>query len=112
MSADYCLFCKMIAGDIPVTPVFQNEKVFAFHDIQPQAPTHVLVIPKTHVASLADTSDAQIYADVLEGIRIVAAQLGLSDFRTVFNTGAKAGQSVFHLHGHLLAGRTFEWPPG
>ena len=111
MSAD-CLFCKIIAGEIPSTKVHENDHVFAFADINPAAPTHILVIPKQHVACAADVGDPQIYAHVMAGCRDVARQLGLTDYRLAVNNGAGAGQTVFHLHMHVLAGRQFTWPPG
>jgi histidine triad (HIT) family protein len=112
MAAD-CLFCKIIAGDIPATKVFDNEDVLSFADVSPQAPVHLLVVPKKHVRDIvelgADPGAAGAFA---AGIRAVAQQEGLTDFRTVFNTGAGAHQTVFHVHAHVLAGRPFEWPPG
>ncbi|MEO8889453.1 MAG: histidine triad nucleotide-binding protein [Jatrophihabitantaceae bacterium] len=111
--ADDCLFCKIIAGVVPATKVFENEDVLSFADINPQAPVHVLVIPKKHVRDLAELgADPQTAAALVAGIRAVAAQEGITDFRTVFNTGAGAQQTVFHVHAHLLAGRPFQWPPG
>jgi histidine triad (HIT) family protein len=111
MSAD-CLFCKIMAGDIPSQKVAETDQLFAFRDITPQAPTHVLVIHKQHTPSLAETPDNQILADLFGGIRDIAATLQLKDFRVVVNNGAEAGQSVFHLHAHLLSGRPMQWPPG
>src|SRR5215475_237675 len=114
MSAD-CLFCKIAAKQIPSKVVYEDEDVFAFEDIGPQAPTHVLIIPRKHVASLNDaTAEDQA---VLGKVQLVAADLarkvGLGDgYRTVINTGKGAGQTVFHLHVHLLGGRMFHWPPG
>jgi histidine triad (HIT) family protein len=114
MSAD-CLFCKIAAKKIPSKVVYEDDDVFAFDDIGPQAPSHVLIIPKKHFTSL-DEATAEDQA-VLGKIQLVAAQLakklGLgSGYRTVINTGLGAGQSVFHLHLHLLGGREFRWPPG
>jgi histidine triad (HIT) family protein len=111
--ADDCLFCKIVAGEIPATKVHDDDDTIAFADRNPQAPVHILVVPKRHirdVAALGDDPEAS--AAVLRGIRAVAAEQGLSDFRTVFNTGAGAGQSVFHVHAHVLAGRPMNWPPG
>lgn len=103
----------MVAGDIPVDPVYSDDAVIAFADINPQAPTHVLVVPRTHVRDLAElAADADLSARVLAGIRATVEALGVEQFRTVFNTGAGAGQSVFHVHAHVLAGRPFSWPPG
>jgi histidine triad (HIT) family protein len=114
MSAD-CLFCKIAAKKIPSKVVYEDQDVFAFEDIGPQAPTHVLIIPRKHFGSLAEaTGEDQA---VLGKIQLIAAELarklGLGDgYRTVINTGTGAGQTVFHLHLHLLGGRAFRWPPG
>jgi histidine triad (HIT) family protein len=111
--ADDCLFCKIVAGQIPATAVYQDDHTFAFADLNPQAPTHVLVVPKQHFADLVELSqDAAAAAAVLNGIRATAAACDLSEFRTVFNTGAQAGQTVFHVHAHVLGGRPMKWPPG
>ena len=108
-----CVFCKIVAGEIPSTKVYEDEHTVAFVDLNPQAPTHVLVVPREHFSDVADLGrDGQAAAGLLAGIRGVAAQEGLSDFRTVFNTGAGVGQSVFHVHAHVLAGRPMGWPPG
>jgi histidine triad (HIT) family protein len=108
-----CIFCSIVAGEIPATTVYEDDDVVAFVDTNPQAPTHVLVVPKRHFADLLEISqDPQAAAAYLAGIRAVAAQEGLTEFRTVFNTGREAGQTVFHLHAHLLAGRPMGWPPG
>jgi histidine triad (HIT) family protein len=110
-----CLFCKMIAGQIPTKKAYEDEKTFAFHDINPQAPTHILIVPKKHIAGLkeATTEDAEI----IGYCQIVAAKLARerdieNGYRTVYNVGPGAGQSVFHLHLHLLGGRKLSWPPG
>jgi histidine triad (HIT) family protein len=114
LSAD-CLFCKIAAKKIPAKLVYEDDDVFAFEDIGPQAPTHILICPRKHFASLNDaTADDQ---SVLGKLQLVAAQLArklnlLEGYRTVVNSGEGAGQSVFHLHLHLLGGRTFRWPPG
>ncbi len=111
--AQDCLFCSLVAGDIPVETVYSDDAVIAFPDINPQAPTHVLVVPRTHVRDLVElAADADLSAQVLAGIRATVAALGVEQFRTVFNTGAEVGQSVFHVHAHVLAGRPFGWPPG
>jgi histidine triad (HIT) family protein len=111
--AQDCLFCSMVAGDMPVETVYSDEAVIAFADINPQAPTHVLVVPRTHVRDLAElAADADLSAQVLAAIRATVTALGVEQFRTVFNTGPEAGQSVFHVHAHVLAGRSFGWPPG
>ncbi|MDK1474349.1 HIT domain-containing protein [Streptomyces sp. 549] len=109
-----CLFCKIVAGDVPATLVHETATTVAFRDINPQAPTHVLVIPRAHhrdAASLA-AADPQAAADVLRAAGEVAAAEGAEAYRLVFNTGAGAGQTVFHAHVHVLAGRGLEWPPG
>jgi histidine triad (HIT) family protein len=114
MNAD-CLFCKIAAKQIPSKIVYQDDDVFAFEDIGPQAPTHILICPRRHFASLNEaTAEDQA---VLGKLQLVAAELArklnlLEGYRTVLNTGGGAGQSVFHLHVHLLGGRAFRWPPG
>ncbi|MEB3244618.1 MAG: histidine triad nucleotide-binding protein [Vampirovibrionales bacterium] len=107
-----CLFCKLIAGQIPANIVFQNDHVLAFTDIAPKAPTHLLFIPRQHVESLAHVQDDALYAQVFSAIRDFASANGIAHYRVICNTGAGAGQTVFHWHAHLLAGRAFEWPPG
>ena len=109
-----CLFCKIISGDIPAQIVFRNENVVAFNDIDPQAPTHVLIVPTLHVENAAALAKASptLTADLFLAAGEIAATNGLTGYRTVFNTGAEAGQSVFHAHLHLLGGRAFGWPPG
>lgn len=107
-----CLFCKFVSGELAVTPVYETDHALAFNDIAPQAPTHVLVIPKQHVASVAEVEANEIYGHVLAAVRDTAQHLNLTDYRVVMNTGEAAGQSVFHWHCHLLAGRPFAWPPG
>ena len=109
-----CLFCKIIAGEIPAEIKFQDELVIAFADISPQAPVHLLIVPKFHVenaAELAAKSPAGLSA-VFAAADQLAKAAGLTGYRTVFNTGADAGQSVFHAHLHLLGGRGLAWPPG
>jgi histidine triad (HIT) family protein len=114
MSAD-CLFCRVVAGEIPATLVRDSERVLAFRDISPQAPSHVVVIPKAHhsdVAALA-AADPVLAGELLATVGEVAATEGLGDgYRVVFNTGAQGGQTVFHVHAHLLGGRAMTWPPG
>ena len=110
-----CLFCKIISGAIPAKKVFEDERAFAFDDIHPQAPTHVLIVPKKHIRGLKEAAAED--ADLLGYCQLVAAQIarqrGIEDgYRTVYNVGARAGQSVFHLHLHLLGGRDLRWPPG
>ncbi|MEU6062408.1 histidine triad nucleotide-binding protein [Streptomyces sp. NPDC047097] len=111
-----CLFCKIVAGEVPATVVRESETTLAFRDINPQAPTHVLVIPKAHhtdAAALAAEAP-QIAADVLREAGEIARQEKTEDdgYRIVFNTGAGAGQTVFHAHAHVLGGRGLTWPPG
>jgi histidine triad (HIT) family protein len=108
-----CVFCKIVAGEIPAKKVYEDEHSFAFADTNPQAPTHVLVVPKKHYADLVELSgDPEAAAGLLAGISGFVGQEGLTDFRTVFNTGRGAGQTVFHTHAHVLAGRPIGWPPG
>src|SRR5688500_8904977 len=111
-----CLFCKLVAGQIAASIVYQDDQLVVFKDINPQAPLHVLIIPRKHIASLDDLSDAD---DVLVGsmsrrAAALAKEHGYSEggYRTVFNTNRDAGQTVFHIHLHLLAGRRLTWPPG
>ena len=111
-----CLFCVIVAGEIPAIKVLETDRILAFRDINPQAPTHVLVIPKAHypdVAALA-AADAALLGEVISAARQVAAVDGVAEtgYRVVFNTGAEAGQTVPHIHGHLLGGRSLTWPPG
>jgi histidine triad (HIT) family protein len=114
MSTD-CLFCNIAAKKIPAKVLYEDDEVFAFEDIGPQAPTHILICPHKHFASLAEATPED--QAVLGKMQLVAAELARklklgSGYRTVVNTGAGAGQSVFHLHLHLLGGRAFRWPPG
>lgn len=110
-----CLFCKILAGEVPADIVAENEHTIAFKDINPVAPTHVLVIPRIHqpdIGSLA-AADPVVAAALLVDARAVAEKADAGEnYRLVFNTGAGAQQTVFHCHAHVLAGRTFEWPPG
>jgi histidine triad (HIT) family protein len=108
-----CVFCKIVAGEIPATKVYEDEHAYAFADTNPQAPIHVLMVTRKHLSDIADVgSDPDAAAGLLAGIRGLAAQEGLRDFRTVFNTGSGVGQTVFHVHAHVLAGRPMGWPPG
>ncbi len=109
-----CLFCRIGRREIPSKIVFENEQALAFHDVAPKAPTHVVVIPKVHVAGLSKTgaADAAALGACLAALADVARTLDLSSYRVVVNDGADAGQSVFHLHFHLMGGRQFAWPPG
>ena len=109
-----CLFCKIIAGEIPSNKVFEDDQCLAFYDIDPQAPTHFLVIPKTHISSVAEVNEdnAAIVAHIFTVIAQQAKKLGLDSYRVVSNIGEQAGQSVPHLHFHVLVGRDMTWPPG
>ncbi|MCI5689349.1 MAG: histidine triad nucleotide-binding protein [Clostridiales bacterium] len=109
-----CLFCKIAGGEIPSKKVYEDDQVYAFYDIDPQAPTHFLVIPKEHIASCwaVTAENAGVVAHCFEVIAKVTKELGIEEFRVVSNCGASAGQSVFHLHFHVLAGRDMTWPPG
>jgi len=109
-----CIFCAIAGGKIPARVVLENDEVLAFHDLHPAAPTHVLVIPRRHLATLDDAteSDSMLLGKMLAGARDVAASLGLkTGYRVVMNVQAGAGQSVFHIHLHVLGGRAFAWPP-
>lgn len=111
-----CLFCRIVAGEIPATMVYQDDRLVAFKDINPQAPGHVLVIPRRHIASLNELSatDDGLVGEMVRRAAAIANELGFSErgYRTVFNTNADAGQTVFHIHLHLLGGRKLGWPPG
>lgn len=114
--SDDCLFCKIVAGDIPAKIAYENDHVMAFHDINPQAPLHVLIIPKKHIATINDleAEDAQVVGEMYLAAKYIAAEAGYADagYRVAMNCGADAGQTVFHIHLHLLAGRALSWPPG
>lgn len=110
-----CIFCKIVSGEIPTNKVFEDDKVIAFNDLNPQAPVHVLIIPKKHIASLDDVSEQD--KDLLGHIQLVASMLAkkmnlIDGYRLVNNCGVDGGQTVAHIHYHLLGGRTFGWPPG
>ena len=111
-----CLFCKIAQGEIPATAVFQDNDIMAFRDINPQAPTHVLVIPKRHIATINDTNDedAKLLGNmVLRAKKLAQAEgLGEEGYRLVFNINSGGGQEVYHIHLHLLGGRQMTWPPG
>ena len=111
-----CLFCRIVSGEIPASKVYEDERLFAFADINPQAPLHVLVVPKQHIATLNDLDDGH---DALVGAMVraaakIAKEKGYDGpgYRTVFNCNAQAGQTVFHIHLHVLGGRSLSWPPG
>lgn len=113
---DDCIFCRIIEGKIPSKKVYEDEYVYAFHDISPAAPTHVLVIPKKHISSLMELKeeDQTIVSKIMMAIQKIAKEFGLDEkgFRVVNNVGVEGGQTVFHIHFHLLGGRTMTWPPG
>lgn len=109
-----CLFCKMAAGEIKPDVVYEDRDVLAFRDINPQAPVHILIIPKQHVETLNDLYDSVLAGELLQTAVKLAKQEGLAEdgYRTVFNCNAQGGQEVYHLHMHLLGGRQMHWPPG
>ena len=110
-----CLFCKIIAGEIPSAKVYEDEKIFAFKDINPQAPVHVLIVPKEHIASADDVNETNsaVIAHIFEVAAKIAKEKGLADgYRIVNNCGDRAGQTVKHIHFHLMGGRDFTWPAG
>ena len=109
-----CLFCKMVAGDIKPDVVFEDENILAFRDINPQAPVHILIIPKRHIPTLNDMDDPLLTGRLVEAAVNLAEQEGISEdgYRTLFNCNRNAGQAVYHLHLHLLGGRPMHWPPG
>jgi len=111
-----CLFCRIISREIQAAIVYEDEQIVAFNDINPQGPTHVLVVPRRHIASLNDLApgDDQLVGEMVRRAGAIAKQRGISTggYRTVFNTNADAGQTVFHIHLHLIGGRTMHWPPG
>jgi histidine triad (HIT) family protein len=113
-TGDDCLFCRIVAGEVPAEVVRETDRAVAFRDVDPQAPTHVLVVPRVHAddfAALAEQDPAAL-ADVVRTAAAVADDAGLDGHRSVFNTGASVGQSVFHAHLHVLGGRSMQWPPG
>ena len=109
-----CLFCKMVSGEIKPDAVFEDDNILAFRDINPQAPVHILVIPKRHIATLNDLDDTELSGQLLKTAVNLAKQEGLSEegYRVVFNCNQNGGQAVYHLHLHLLGGRQMTWPPG
>ena len=116
MASEDCIFCKIVAGEIPAAKVYEDERAVAFRDINPQAPTHALVIPRRHVASLNEAAEDD--EALLGHLLLVAARVARSEghaergYRTIINTGPGAGQTVFHVHVHVLGGRALTWPPG
>jgi histidine triad (HIT) family protein len=111
---DHCLFCQIVAGQRPATIVYHDEQVTAFRDTNPQAPAHILVVPNRHIASVAEAQagDEAVLGALLLAAAQVAKQEGLTSYRLVVNNGSEAGQSVWHLHLHLIGGRRMHWPPG
>lgn len=109
-----CLFCKMVSGEIKPDTVYEDDKVLAFRDINPQAPVHILIIPKIHIATLNELDDSDLAGHLLLTASKLAAQEGLAEdgYRTVINCNEYGGQAVYHLHLHLLGGRSMRWPPG
>lgn len=111
-----CIFCKVAGGEIPADVVYENDQLVAFRDLNPQAPTHILIIPRKHIATLNDLeeADANLMGKLILAAKEVARQEGIDEagYRTLFNCNASAGQTVFHIHLHLLGGRAMGWPPG
>ena len=111
-----CLFCKIVSGDIPGAIVYRDEHLVAFKDINPQAPLHALIVPRRHIATLNDLvgEDDDLVGEMVRRAAAIAREHGYADrgYRTVFNCNAEAGQSVFHIHLHVLGGRAMSWPPG
>ena len=116
MGGQDCLFCRIVDGDIPADIIYQSESAIAFRDINPQAPTHALIIPRRHISTIndLDAGDEELVGSLYLAAKEIARQEGLSDdgYRVVMNCGEGAGQSVFHIHLHLLGGRLLNWPPG
>ena len=116
MDHSNCLFCKILSGDIPADIVYESETAIAFRDINPQAPTHLLIIPRKHIATINDIAeeDERLVGSLYSAAREIAAAEGIAEdgFRAVMNCNEGAGQTVFHIHLHLLGGRPFTWPPG
>ena len=111
-----CIFCKIISGEVPANIVLENDSILAFEDIEPQAPVHILIIPKKHITSINDIKfkDRDICGDMLLAAKQIAkiSNINNSGYRTIFNTNEDGGQTVFHIHMHLLGGRKMKWPPG
>jgi len=111
-----CLFCRIIAREIPASLVYEDDRVIAFNDINPQAPTHVLIVPKRHIETLnvLEPDDDQLVGELSRRAAAIAQERGIAEkgYRTVFNTNREAGQTVFHIHLHLIGGRPMTWPPG
>lgn len=116
MKSGRCIFCEIVAGQLPAEIVFQSEKVIAFNDIRPRAPVHILIIPKQHIPTLNDlkAEHKELIGEMFLAAREIAADTGLTEkgYRTVFNCNSDAGQEVYHIHLHILGGRKLGWPPG
>jgi histidine triad (HIT) family protein len=116
MANDDCLFCKILAGEIPADIIYESDTAVAFRDINPQAPTHAVIIPRKHIATIndIDTEDQAVIGSLFTAAREIAAQEGFEQagYRVTMNCNEAAGQTVFHIHLHLLGGRSFSWPPG
>ena len=116
MSGQDCIFCRIVDGDIPAEIIYQSESAIAFRDINPHAPTHALVIPRRHISTINDlnSGDTELVGSLFLAAKEIAQEEGLADdgYRVVMNCGEEAGQSVFHIHLHLLGGRVLNWPPG
>ncbi len=112
-SSEDCIFCKIVKKEIPSKIIFENDDCIAFNDIKPASPTHILVIPKKHYKNLIEVNDKELLGNLLLTAKEVALKHGLTDgFRTVINTGDNGGQTVYHIHVHVLGGRFHKWPPG
>lgn len=111
-----CLFCKIVSGEIPCDKIYENDKLIAFRDIDPKAPTHILVIPKKHIRSIneLEISDQSLAGDILLSAKEIAKieNIESSGYRTIFNTNSDGGQTVYHIHMHVMGGRQLHWPPG
>lgn len=109
-----CLFCRMISGEIKAKVAYEDQDLLAIHDINPQAPVHLLILPKKHIEKISDLKeqDTELMGKLICGAQKIAAQNSWKDYRLVFNNGAESGQSVYHIHLHLLSGRRMSWPPG
>ncbi len=116
MSEKECLFCKIISGDIPSNKVYEDDSLFAFYDIDPKAPEHILIVPKKHISRIdeLEEEDIELVGKIIFAAKKIAQEKNVkeSSYRLVFNNGVLAGQAVFHIHLHLLAGRRMHWPPG
>lgn len=111
MSTD-CIFCKIANKEISTNLIYEDDNVVAFNDLNPQAPTHFLVIPKKHYSSLNEIDSKEAFGEIFSAVPKICKKLGIKEYRTVINTGASAGQTVFHIHIHVMAGREFGWPAG